>query len=209
MVQRWKYWFFKKALPHKFCDDVIKYALSQQIKLGGTKEIDANKKLSKKQIKDLYQYRDSNVVWLNDRWIYDAIVPFVRTANKNANWNFEFDDAESIQFTIYKKGQFYNWHMDGFEDPYDMPDDLHKHGKVRKLSVTVALSDHKEYKGGDFYFIIDNSKNPLKPKQMKAKEIKEKGSIIVFPSYEFHKVAPIIKGTRCSLVIWFLGKPFK
>ena len=57
--------------------------------------------------------------------------------------------------------------------------------------------------------VIDNSKNPLKPKQMKAKEIKEKGSIIVFPSYEFHKVAPIIKGTRYSLVIWFLGKPFK
>jgi len=42
-----------------------------------------------------------------------------------------------------------------------------------------------------------------------AKEILSKGSIIVFPSFLWHRVKPVTKGTRYSLVVWNLGYPFK
>ena len=55
------------------------------------------------------------------------IQPYVAGANKNAGWNFEIDQAESIQFTHYKKNQHYNWHCDTWNKPYE-------NGRIRKLS---------------------------------------------------------------------------
>ena len=112
-----------------------------------------DKNLSKKQIKDLKQKRDSNVVWMNDRWIYKEIQPYVHQANANAGWNFQWDYSESCQFTKYEKGQFYDWHCDGWDRPY-VREHLNdpSHGKIRKLSVTVSLSDPKDYKGGELEF---------------------------------------------------------
>ena len=52
-------------------------------------------------------------------------------------------------------------------------------------------------------------KNPLKPLPIMVKEVVPRGSIVVFPSFLYHEVKPITKGTRYSLVVWFIGKPFK
>ena len=43
----------------------------------------------------------------------------------------------------------------------------------------------------------------------RAKEILPKGSIIVFPSFVWHRVCPVKSGERNSLVIWNLGYPFQ
>ena len=49
---------------------------------------DLNKQpLNKDEIKNLQKKRDSNIVWMNDRWIYKEIQPYVHMANKNAGWN--------------------------------------------------------------------------------------------------------------------------
>ena len=82
------YYYFKSVLPSRFCDDIIKYAKLQQEQIALTGEI-KNKNLSKEEIKNLKKSRNSNVVWLNDRWIYKEIQPYVSEANKLANWNFE------------------------------------------------------------------------------------------------------------------------
>mgnify|MGYP001177870175 CR=1 FL=1 len=34
------------------------------------------------------------------------------------------------------------------------------------------------------------------------------GSAILFPSTVTHRVTPVIKGTRYSIVVWFAGPPF-
>ena len=67
-----------------------------------------DKKLNQKQIKDLKKKRDSNIVWLNDRWVYKEIQPYVHQANASAGWNFNWDFSESCQFTKYKKDQYYD-----------------------------------------------------------------------------------------------------
>ena len=87
-----------------------------------------------------------------------------------------------------------------------MLDNPNKHNKNRKLSVTVSLSDASDYQGGDLEFDCGNIK---KKRIMKCKEIKQKGSIVVFPSFVWHRVRPVKKGTRYSLVMWNLGHPFK
>ena len=82
-------------------------------------------------------------------------------------------------------------------------------GKIRKLSVTVTLSDPKEYSGGELEFDFRNL-DPDKPrKPVKCKEILPKGSLVVFPSFVWHRVCPVKRGERKSLVIWNLGWMFK
>ncbi|MDB2656544.1 2OG-Fe(II) oxygenase [Crocinitomicaceae bacterium] len=71
---------------------------------------------------------------------------------------------------------------------------------ARKLSVTVQLSDPDEYEGGDLEFMINH-------KTVKAP--RKKGTIVVFPSFIMHRVTPITKGTRQSIVGWVSGPPYR
>ena len=82
----------------------------------------------------------------------------------------------------------------------------HHKGKIRKLSMTVALVDGSEYEGGDFEI---NMSTPEKEIIHVINQAKIKGSVTIFPSFVWHRVKPVTSGTRYSLVVWNLGKPFK
>ena len=206
------YYYFQSALTPRFCDELIKYGISQQEQLaltgGQTEKVNKGKPLDDKDIIDLKKKRDSNIVWLNDRWIYKEIQPFIHQANRLAGWNFDWDFSESCQFTKYKLNQFYDWHCDSWETPYANQDNKDTNGKIRKLSVTCSLSDPKDYEGGELEFDFRNM-DPDKPTIRKCAEISKRGSIVVFPSHVWHRVKPVTKGTRYSLVIWNLGYPFR
>jgi len=206
------YYYFKSALTPRFCDELIKYGTTQQEQLAltgsQTTKIQEGKDLKEEDIIDLKKKRDSNVVWLSDPWIYKEIQPYIHQANKLAGWNFDWDRSEACQFTKYKLNQFYDWHCDSWENVYDNPNDKDTYGKLRKLSVTCSLSDPKDYKGGELEFDFRNME-PDKPNIRKCTEIASRGSIVVFPSHVWHRVKPVTKGTRYSLVIWNLGYPFK
>tara|TARA_R100001594_G_scaffold10438_2_gene24550 strand:+ start:3142 stop:3780 length:639 start_codon:yes stop_codon:yes gene_type:complete len=206
------YWYFKSALTPRFCDEVIKHALSKQEVIARTGGFE-DRKLSKKKIRDMKRKRDSDVVWLDDNWIYNELYPYVHTANKNAGWNFEWDRSESCQFTKYKLNQYYDWHCDSWNKPYDKKNlNNPEHGKIRKLSMTCQLTDGSEYEGGELEFDFrdydPHMRDELKHLR-KATEILPKGSIIIFPSHLWHRVKPVTRGTRYSLVVWHLGHPFK
>ena len=143
------YWYFKKAVPDRICDEIIKYAISIKDQMAVTGGLGDPAKLNRIQVKNLKKKRNSDIVWLSDRWIYKEIQPYIRQANADAGWNFEWDYSEACQFTKYTKGQYYDWHCDGWVGTYNRPN-TPSHGKIRKLSVTLSLCDGKEYKGGDF-----------------------------------------------------------
>ena len=204
------YWWFKSAIPPRICDDIINYGLKHQddraITGGFGRGRDLKKQpLNKKEIKDLKKKRDSNIVWMNDRWIYKEIHPYVVEANQRAEWNFSWDWSESCQFTKYKPGQYYDWHCDSWDKIYEKEGPAK--GKIRKLSVTVSLSDEKDYTGGELEFQFRNMDNPKVTRV--CKEILPKGSVVVFPSFVWHRVKPIKKGVMYSLVMWNLGYPFQ
>ena len=204
------YWYFKSALTPRFCDEVIKYALQQQDSIARTGGFN-KPKLSKEDIKNIQRKRRSDLVWFNDTWIYKELHPYVHEANRRAGWNFEWDRSESCQFTKYKEGQYYDWHCDGWDKPYwrENQNDP-SHGKIRKLSVTVSLSEGgKDYTGGELEFDFRN-RDPHQKRNLKVcTEILPQGSVVVFPSFVWHRVKPVTKGVRYSLVCWNLGYPFK
>ncbi len=203
------YWYFESAIPVRICDEIVKYGKQLQDGLATTGGYGDVKKLNQKQIKDLKKKRDSNIVWMNDRWIYKEIQPYIHTANRNAGWNYEWTYSESCQFTKYDKGQYYDWHCDSWDRPYVREANDPSNGKIRKLSVTVSLSDPKDYKGGELEFDFRNKDPDKKQNIIKCTEILPKGSLVVFPSFVWHRVCPVKKGSRYSLVIWNLGWPFK
>ena len=128
------YWYFKKVVPEKICDEIVRYAKSIKDKMAVTGDSGDPETLD--QIKDLKKKRDSSVVWLNEAWIYREVQPYIHKANKNAGWNFQWDCSEHFQFTKYNKGQYYDWHRDGWGESYNKPDKPTQHKKIRKLSVT-------------------------------------------------------------------------
>ena len=193
MILTHNYYYFKQAIPIETCNKILKAGRQQIVKKAATFRGGYNKK------------RNCKIAWINDKWIYDIINPFIHLANKKAGWNFQWDWNEPSQFTIYEKGEYYSWHAD--QDPK-----THAHeskninGKIRKLSLTLQLTDKTAYEGGDFQFTwIDTFKEI---NVVTVDEAKDMGTVIVFPSFIWHQVLPITKGKRESLVNWSLGKPF-
>ena len=215
------YYYFQSALPPRLVDDILAYGKQHQAEMavtgGVSRNVENGGKLSQKEIKNIQKKRNSDIVWMNDRWIYKEVQPYLNQANEAAGWNFQWDWSESCQFTKYGVGQYYGWHCDSWEEPYQRkqnddgtwPPD---HGKIRKLSMTISLSDPDDYVGGNLEFDFRNQVDWERNKKAKIKscdEIRPRGSIIVFPSFVWHRVAPVTSGTRYSLVMWSLGYPFR
>ena len=123
--------------------------------------------------------------------MYDQVNKFIQTASKN---HFGFEDVyvtENAQFTEYSEGGFYDWHMDTDADMrYEPP--------VRKISMTLLLSPESQFEGGDLEISSPG----------KAAKLKQ-GHAIIFASFLNHRVKPVTRGVRQSLVMWFGGTPFK
>ena len=99
--------------------------------------------------------------------------------------------TEQAQYTEYPEGGFYDWHMD-----CDLV--MKNEPPVRKISMTLILSSPDEFEGGGLEIAKPNQ--IVRPKQ---------GHAIFFASFINHRVIPVTKGLRKSLVMWFGGEPFK
>ena len=132
----------------------------------------------------------------SDLWKYtqNRLWGFINLANR-ITFGFDVNYIDEIQYTEYGVGDFYDWHVDTI---LETPTVYH-----RKLSLTLQLSDGNDYEGGDFeiHYVAGGD--------MPLDTLRKKGTIIVFPSFLSHRVTPITKGVRKSLVAWFEGKEFK
>ena len=138
--------------------------------------------------------RITTISWLPFKDMPEMYEDIERTM-LNANGNhFGFDGVrltEPGQFTHYLEGGFYEWHMDN--------DVVGKHQPpVRKISMTLLLSDPSTFEGGELEFMHKGRIAKLK-----------QGQAIFFASWLQHRVKPVTKGERKSLVMWFGGPPFK
>lgn len=139
--------------------------------------------------------RKSKVSWItqNSRsgWLYDRMAFITRQLNGQF---FDFDlfgFVEDFQYTVYDAyGDHYTWHMDKGRSS-TVP---------RKLSLVLQLSDPSEYEGGDLEIFTTTSPVTLE---------KKKGILHAFPSFVMHRVTPVTKGIRRTLVIWVSGPKFK
>jgi PKHD-type hydroxylase len=138
--------------------------------------------------------RTSHISWIPFKKMtdmYKDIEKIMKTTNGN---HFGFDGmtiTEMAQYTEYPKGGFYDWHTDNNVNFEHEP-------VVRKISMTCLLSPENEFEGGDLELM----------KEGKAAKLKQ-GHAIFFASFIRHRVTPVIRGNRKSLVMWFGGTPFK
>ena len=195
------YWYFVGVLPNKFCDDVIRftemYSKQEQAQTGFSSESQFTV-FKKRSNKKLFKTRNSNIHWLNEPWIHNELSKCADAANYQAGWGISWDKGESIQFTEYEKGQHYEWHQDRWAIPLSRPN-TSLDSTNRVLSMTVNLTDPKEYEGGHLEFLTIHEG---KLKKFRCVEILPKGSVCVFPSDIWHRVTPVTKGKRISLVKW-------
>ena len=140
------------------------------------------------------EIRTSHISWIPFKKMPEMYKDIERTMLKTNNNHFGFEGmqfTEMAQYTEYPEGGFYDWHVDNYDNCQHEP-------PVRKISMTCLLSPENEFEGGDLELI----------KEGQAVKLKQ-GQAAFFASFIRHRVAPVTKGIRRSLVMWFGGPPFK
>lgn len=140
--------------------------------------------------------RKSRIKWLDlskteTHWLYDKLMNFASIANREI-WNFDLvSTVDAIQYTEYQEGGgHYDYHLDIGTGS----------ASLRKLSLVVQLSEPADYEGGTFEILRGTNPEALP---------KNKGAVLVFPSYLMHRVTPVTRGLRKSLVIWVGGSHYR
>jgi predicted 2-oxoglutarate/Fe(II)-dependent dioxygenase YbiX len=125
------------------------------------------------------------------RWLYERVWAAAQECNR-LFFNVDISTVEAnIQLARYDGADqgFYDWHTDfaGFRP-------------LRKISVSIQLSRPEDYDGGDLELSFANRPEPMD---------RTKGAFIAFPSFVLHRVTPVTRGTRWSLVAWILGNRWR
>jgi len=143
-------------------------------------------------------YRKSHIRWLamnkSTEAIYNRVAQIAGRSNE-ATWHFEITKfSNPLQFTEYdEQGSHYTWHMDWGPGS----------SVERKLSISIQLSDPADYEGGDLEFMNGGVKDGAR------QTMRSIGTAIIFPSFIQHRVTPILRGCRKSLVAWMGGQPYR
>lgn len=185
-----RFWvYYKKALSPEWCDWLIERAQSNYpVQDGVIGFADADRVDQ--------SWRQSQIRWLDYRFednVMKNLWLFANLANRDV-FDLDLKYIMELQFTEYH-GSAENPGKYGFHHDIDWKRDK---ASQRKLSLVVQLSDPEDYEGGNFEF---GSGIPQPP----ADEIRQKGTVIVFPSFHLHRVTEVTAGTRYSLVTWVEG----
>jgi PKHD-type hydroxylase len=130
--------------------------------------------------------------WYEEHWVSSIFAHYFNKVNREF-WEYDLNYLEGIQISTYEEGDHYTWHSD-----YGTSKDSRY---TRKLSASLLITDPSEYEGGDLEFIDYHGNTIQAPKG--------KGTMIIFDSRIPHRVTPVTKGKRVSLVSWMLGPKLK
>ena len=130
------FWYSQNnRLSAQICDEII--ASGKEL---GIESASVNRAGVSADTMENTRLRNASTAFFPERHpLEELLANYIRTANQEA-WNFVMSGHEPIQFGAYKRGGFYGWHADIYYHP-EIP--------IRKLSVTVNLSDPKDYAGGN------------------------------------------------------------
>jgi len=138
--------------------------------------------------------RTSHISWIPFKKMVDMYKDIEKMMKATNGNHFGFENmqlTEPAQYTEYPEGGFYDWHIDNDVNFQHEP-------PVRKISMTCLLSPESEFEGGDLELMSEDKIAKLK-----------QGHAVFFASFIRHRVKPVVRGNRKSLVMWFGGTPFK
>ena len=171
--------------------------------------------------------RKSSNAWINgSNWLAGFVWYYITKANReNFRYDIEGLDSNEIQYTEYKKGEYYDWHVDDDINRCMINDKLLTsdvnqgenlailNGEyIRKLSFSIQLSDPEDYEGGELEFKANNYGSERRGDFTLDDTFftpTKKGTIIIFDSRVRHRVCEVKSGVRKSLVGWVVGPRWK
>ena len=191
------FYVFPKVVKPDVCERIVKDCKQNILK-------EATIYGSDKKGRDDPEIRKTSVHFIKDKdnEINELAWHFLREANK-IQFNYNLEYFQAIQFAEYKDGGFYGWHQDASSIDPD--------NETRKLSLTLVLSNPDNFEGGELQFY--NGGRPMEDMgeitgEQVTNDIKAQGSVVVFDSRYWHRVTPVTKGVRHSIVCWTVGPNF-
>ena len=143
-----------------------------------------------------HSHRNTKICFVEqDNWFGEIMAQFAIEANQTCEWDFDITKHENIQYATYEPGQHYGWHIDTF---FLSP--LQNSSTDRKITVVCLMNDVSEFEEGELQIRMGGTEYtvPL-----------EKGSIVAFPSFLYHRVIPVKSGIRKSSTMWLSGPRFR
>ena len=193
------FYVFPRAVHPDVCEQIVKDCKQNILNEASVYNYD------KTLTRDDPEIRKTSIHFIMDKdnKINELAWHFLREANK-IQFNYDLTYFQPIQFAEYTQGSHYSWHQDD--------SGIEKSNEVRKLSLTLVLSNPDTFKGGELQFFngdrLMQDMGKITGEQI-TKDIKAQGSVIVFDSRDFHRVTPVVEGTRHSIVCWCCGPNFK
>ena len=180
----WENGFTEKELA-----DIVEYCEAFETEKGTT--------FGAKSDEEIERHRVSNIKFHNrnseNAWIFDKLNFIIQAANEQF-YNFHLNGYAMFQYTTYDENGRYDWHTD-----ICLGQKFGEDAEPRKLSLSLLLND--DFEGGEFQVNVGKEETPTTvPLQ--------KGKVVLFPSFMIHRVTPVTKGVRRSLVVWVLGPKF-
>jgi PKHD-type hydroxylase len=173
-----------------YCDSVG----TERAKVIGTDESNISE-IEKKRRSDIkFHPRNDKTAW-----IFDRLNRIIGEIN-NQFYNYDLNGFVAFQYACYNSGEkgTFHWHMDMHLDRKTLPPGMIE---PRKLSLSLLLNEPKEFRGGEFQLNLGN--------ESQAETIEfDRGTMVAFPSYIIHRVAPVYEGIRKALVVWVTGPKF-
>lgn len=182
--------YWDNAFTDEDIDNIVKYCENFELTHGVTfSETDKEKLKDTRRSKISFHQRNND-----NAWIFDRLNFVIQSANEMF-YGFELNGYEAFQYTMYDESEngMYDWHMDMGLGTREFE------GEPRKLSLTLCLND--DFEGGEFQINTGKENEPITPEVFK-------GRCLLFPSFVIHRVKPVTKGTRKSLVVWVEGPKF-
>lgn len=177
-------WFFEGIVPADVCDRISQDAVDNFPLVTASIEVPSRQE----------GVRNGSVRWMPTfHWACSLLAGYVALANA-LNFRYDIRQAEPYtQFSEYRIGDFYGWHTDS----PGVKGGIGPEGYIRRLSATLQLSDPRGYKGGKLQLMSTTGEAVDCPDRI--------GTVIVFDSRWQHRVTPVTKGHRDSLVQWYSG----
>ncbi len=137
------------------------------------------------------EVRRSRIAFLRNEpryhWLYERVWDAAVECNKRF-FGADINGIEgNIQLARYDSSDrgFYDWHTD-----------FGRLVPLRKISISIQLSASEDYDGGDLELLFD--RQPYRTDRAR-------GTLIAFPGFVAHRVTPVTRGIRWSLVAWIVG----
>ena len=198
------FYVFPKAIAPDACNEIVKDCKQNSLEealVGDYGHVAGDNKYSR----DDPSFRKTSISFITDKdnKINELVWGFLREANR-IQFNYDLKYFQAIQFAEYKNGGFFDWHQDDAGRS--------EANEIRKLSLSLILSDPDTFKGGELQFF--NGNRPIQDMENITGEqihndIQAQGSVIVFDSRDWHRVTPVTDGVRYSIVCWCIGANFK